>query len=67
MYEPVVSSLAPDCRRAVPLVAAASDDPIDAVFAAMQAHGLDPDDVLGDAERRGVLVIEPGACAFVTR
>ena len=64
VYEPVVSSLPPDCRRAVLLVAAASDDPIDAVFAALQAQGLDPDDVLGDAERRGVLVIEPGRRAL---
>ena len=64
VYEPLVSSLPPACRRAVLLVAAASDDPIDAVFAALQAQGLEPDDVLGDAERRGVLVIEPGRVRF---
>ena len=34
------------------------------MFAALQAQGLDPDDVLGDAERRGVLVIEPGRVRF---
>ena len=64
VYEPVVSSLPPDCRRAVLLAAAASDDSIDAVFAALRAQGFDPDDVLIDAERRGVLVIEPGLVRF---
>ncbi len=64
VYEPLLSSLPPASRRGVLLVAAASDDPIDAVFAALQSQGLEPEDVLGDAERRGVLVIEPGRVRF---
>jgi hypothetical protein len=60
VYEPTLTNLPSDCRRAVLLVAAARDDSVDAVFAALRAQGLDPDEVLGDAERRGVLLIEPG-------
>jgi DNA-binding NarL/FixJ family response regulator len=64
VYESVLSSLPPAPSQAVLLAAAARDDALDVVVAALQSQGFDPDKGLGEAERRGVLVVEPGVVRF---
>jgi len=64
VYEPVLASLTPACRRVVLLVAVAQDESIDPVLRAARADGVDPDGALGEAEARGVVVREPGVVRF---
>ena len=63
VYEPVVASLSAAGRHAVMLAAASRDDAVEPVIAALRQHH-DPDVGLGDAERRSVLVREPGVVRF---
>jgi DNA-binding CsgD family transcriptional regulator len=64
VYQPLVSSLSAAGIEAALLVAASRDDAADAVVTALRAQGFDPEEGLGDAERRGVLVVEPGLVRF---
>ena len=63
VYEPVVASLSAAGRYAVMLAAASRDNAVEPVIAALRRLH-DPEVALGDAERRSVLVREPGVVRF---
>jgi DNA-binding NarL/FixJ family response regulator len=64
VYEAVLASLPAATRYAVLLTAASRDSAAEPVIASLQAQQHDPEVALGDAERRGVLVREPGVVRF---
>ena len=63
VYRPLIAALDPATRRAVLIAAASRDGASGPVVAAMPADD-DADAALDDAERRGVLVREPGVISF---
>jgi DNA-binding CsgD family transcriptional regulator len=63
IYRPLIATLAPATRLAVLLVAASRDGASGPVVEALAADN-DADGPLADAERRGVLVREPGLVRF---
>jgi DNA-binding NarL/FixJ family response regulator len=64
VYEPVLASLPAASRYAVLLAAASRDSAADPVVVSLRAQHHDPEVALGDAERRGVLLREPGVVRF---
>ena len=61
---PVIAALPPGARHAVLLAAAAHDETAEPLIGALRAQHIDPELALGEAERRRVLVREPGLVRF---
>lgn len=64
VYEPTLTSLPADCRRAVLLLAACRSESVDPILGALRAQGIDAEATLRAAEDRGVIVCEPGLVRF---